>query len=135
MSLNEQANFPINLDLSRSLHCSPSPDLDDAEYGIAGVTWPASACLVEYLLDSKEWQFDPDPASILQCEKAGMEEKRTIIDLGSGTGHLPKSLMPLLGEGKADQIVATDLDEVVPLLRKNLESSSSVQSEVALEAT
>ncbi|KAH8921183.1 hypothetical protein BT69DRAFT_355645 [Atractiella rhizophila] len=35
--------------------------------------------------------------------------------------------MPLLGEGKADQIVATDLDEVVPLLRKNLESSSSVQ--------
>ncbi|GAA5828968.1 hypothetical protein JCM3766R1_003885 [Sporobolomyces carnicolor] len=132
----EDPNFPPNLSIAPSSntfqpHSAGPRDGDsgdeDAEqdietYGIAGRTWEAAYLLRQYLTpiepspNSIPIEFDPPCPLYPVCEKTS--RRRTILEIGSGTGFLGLSLAPHLSS--TDTLVLTDLENVCPLLDKNL---------------
>ncbi|GAA5959951.1 hypothetical protein JCM21900_001437 [Sporobolomyces salmonicolor] len=105
---------------------------DIETYGIAGRTWEAAYLLRLYLQPPSP---SPSPASPLYdppCplflppsssspsspSSSALVSKRTILEIGSGTGYTSLSLAPHLSS--RDTLVLTDLENVCPLLEKNL---------------
>ncbi|BGP50792.1 hypothetical protein JCM10450v2_006718 [Rhodotorula kratochvilovae] len=135
-------NFPSNLSIAPStravLHVGVAPDhtalesdeedaaQDIERFGIAGRTWEAAYLLRSYLtLASSPAASTPifDPPCPLfapaPTPTPRTRRKRTILELGAGTGFLSLSLAPHLSPAE-DRLVVTDLDNVCPLLSKNL---------------
>lgn len=75
----------------------------------------AAYILNEYMNPLKNMQFDP-PFSI--SDKRSLP--RLVVELGSGTGTTAYGLSQLLDMDSGDVLVATDLEEVCPLLLDNL---------------
>ncbi|BGP65079.1 hypothetical protein NBRC10512_002793 [Rhodotorula toruloides] len=133
-------NFPTNLDIAPStpgaLRLGGRGRGDEAErneddapqdiegFGIAGRTWEAAYLLRAYLTppppaDSlSSFLFDPPCPLYSSTEPGSRPPVRTILEIGSGTGYLSLALAPHLAS--TDTLVATDLDNVSPLLEKNL---------------
>ncbi|BGP19116.1 hypothetical protein JCM10213_008037 [Rhodosporidiobolus nylandii] len=144
-------NFPEHLRIAPSSRSTVrvagagGAELDDGEdaaqdietFGIAGRTWEAAYLLRHYLSPPSALPspptFDPPcplfspPASHLPTPSPSRSpsptprQRRTILELGSGTGFLSLALAPHLQEG--DTLVLTDLENVCPLLEKNLETA------------
>ncbi|KAM0791791.1 hypothetical protein ACM66B_004054 [Microbotryomycetes sp. NB124-2] len=98
-----------------------------SEFGIAGRTWEAAIAMRMFLtppdepLTSSSLLFDPPcPLFDTGTRSSGQSKKRarTIVEVGSGTGYLSLALAPWLGS--SDKLVMTDLEEVCPLLERNL---------------
>ncbi|KAK0469606.1 putative methyltransferase-domain-containing protein [Desarmillaria tabescens] len=120
-------NFPHDLDIKPSvdllgLHSQPGDqDLFGhsaqraaiSRYGIAGRVWEAAYALLLYVDPPSTWEFEPP---FLKNQDSS---RHTIIELGSGTGIIARSLSRSLTSGE-DIIVSTDLPEVCPLLEDNL---------------
>lgn len=108
MALSSNPNFPPNLSIKPSLLSSIAQQ--DLSFGIAGRTWEASYTLLDYLLTSP----------LLQSQ----QEDITIVEIGGGNGFLGISLVEKLllrGETRGGiRLILTDLEEVLPLLEKNL---------------
>jgi hypothetical protein len=129
-------NFPPNLSiLPSSRQTSNSLKLIDADsdseendaaqdietYGIAGRTWEAAYLLRQYLTPSpspSSAEFDPSCPLYSPARSSSTSRQRTILEIGSGTGFLGLSLAPHLLS--TDTLVLTDLENVCPLLEKNL---------------
>ncbi|KAJ7434213.1 putative methyltransferase-domain-containing protein [Mycena galericulata] len=73
------------------------------------VVWKASVDLASLILQQHHGKF---PEAIFDPEKLG---EARILELGSGTGLLSIALSPLVNHYKA-----TDIAELLPLIRKNL---------------
>ncbi|GAA5968119.1 hypothetical protein JCM3765_005856 [Sporobolomyces pararoseus] len=138
-------NFPPNLSiLPSSRHQSdPSKRLDDSDsevddaeqdietYGIAGRTWEAAYLLRQYLTPPKSSstfsaspvEFDPPCLLYGPSDSSSKPRRRTILEIGSGTGFLGLSLAPHLLS--TDTLILTDLENVCPLLTKNLSEAQS----------
>ncbi|GAA5909524.1 uncharacterized protein JCM6883_003974 [Sporobolomyces salmoneus] len=126
-------NFPPNLSILPSARnhfkaASPSAETDSEEddpeqdigtYGIAGRTWEAAYLLRQYLTpsSSNDIEFDP-PCPLHDSPRQSTPRKRTILEVGSGTGFLSLALAPHLRS--SDTLILTDLENVCPLLEKNL---------------
>jgi len=78
----------------------------DAALGVAGRPWPAQEVAARAVR-----RFIPP-----------LERCRTIVELGSGCGALAVALAGWFGSGR--RIVATDLPEVLPLLKRNCHAAS-----------
>ncbi|GAA5995908.1 hypothetical protein JCM5350_001941 [Sporobolomyces pararoseus] len=133
-------NFPPNLSILPSSRHQLDPskgsndsdsETDDAEqdietYGIAGRTWEAAYLLRRYLTppaSSPLVEFDPPCPLYHLSESSTISRKRTILEIGSGTGFLGLSLAPHLLS--TDTLLLTDLENVCPLLTKNLSEARS----------
>ncbi|GAA5825578.1 hypothetical protein JCM3770_006893 [Rhodotorula araucariae] len=128
-------NFPANLSIAPSTRAalavpSHSPDDSDSEdaaqdierFGIAGRTWEAAYLLRSYLTLSPTTLpvFDPPcPLFVPTPTHRKSSRKRTVLELGAGTGFLSLSLAPHLSPAE-DRLVVTDLANVCPLLQENL---------------
>lgn len=66
--------------------------------------------------------FDP-PCPLFAEPTSSPQPRRTIIEIGSGTGYLSIALAPHLAA--SDSLVLTDLEEVGPLLSSNLDTAKS----------
>lgn len=173
--IHQRANFPSELNLSRSSHSnrieegsrsssSIALDQDIECFGIAGRTWPASYRLLDYLFPPTTThpvhlhhdlppaiarqtssssptgpvQFDPPSPILSPSTRSSTASRRiTLLDLGSGTGHLPIELarrltraIPSLHSIESIQLIATDLPAVVPLLERNLLRNSRITTEL-----
>lgn len=103
---------------------------DVERYGIAAKTWDASHHLLNYLLkplnQPQDLNFDP-PSPLFEIPTSSSSLLHLmIIDLGSGTGHLPITLashLSLHHSHHSTIITATDLPEVLPLINRNLTQS------------
>ncbi|KAK0236072.1 putative methyltransferase-domain-containing protein [Armillaria nabsnona] len=125
-------NFPHDLDIKPSvdlLGLQSQPGDQDlfgltaqretiARYGIAGRVWEAAYALLLYVDPPPTWEFDPP---FLESPHSS---QYTMVELGSGTGIIARSLSRSLTSGK-DIIVSTDLPEVCPLLDENLRGELS----------
>ncbi|ORY84729.1 putative methyltransferase-domain-containing protein [Leucosporidium creatinivorum] len=117
-------------------------DEDDAAqdiggYGIAGRTWEAAYLMKMYLTPpppspaTSTLLFDPPcplfaaalplSSSAESTPSSSPTPKRTIIEIGSGTGFLSLALGPHLSS--TDSLILTDLTEVCPLLSSNLSAA------------
>ncbi|GAA5869090.1 hypothetical protein JCM1840_000465 [Sporobolomyces johnsonii] len=108
---------------------------DIETYGIAGRTWEAAYLLRLYLQPPSPSPspttplYDPPcPLFLLPSSSSSPSpaspipvSKRTILEIGSGTGYTSLSLAPHLSS--RDTLVLTDLENVCPLLEKNLEAA------------
>ncbi|KAI9626122.1 hypothetical protein H4Q26_015868 [Puccinia striiformis f. sp. tritici PST-130] len=120
--LHQRANFPSNLEIT---HIGGDGILEDevSLFGIAAKTWEASFDLLDYLLPPPlaNTIIEFDPASPL------LSSTSHIIDLGSGTCHLPigiaKRLASSTEASKNLKITVTDLPEVLPLLERKISSA------------
>ncbi|KAI9624446.1 hypothetical protein H4Q26_016846 [Puccinia striiformis f. sp. tritici PST-130] len=122
--LHQRANFPSNLEIT---HIGGDGILEDevSLFGIAAKTWEASFDLLDYLLPAP-----PPPANtITEFDPASplLSSTSHIIDLGSGTCHLPigiaKRLASSTEASKNLKITVTDLPEVLPLLERKISSA------------
>ncbi|KAK0193945.1 putative methyltransferase-domain-containing protein [Armillaria mellea] len=125
-------NFPHDLDIKPSvdlLGLQSQPGDQDlfglnaqreaiARYGIAGRVWYAAYALLLYVDPPPTWEFDPP---FLENPDSS---QYTMVELGSGTGIIARSLSRSLTSGR-DIIVSTDLPEVCPLLDENLRAESN----------
>ncbi|GAA5864231.1 hypothetical protein JCM8547_001301 [Rhodosporidiobolus lusitaniae] len=99
---------------------------DIAAFGIAGRTWEAAYLLRHYLtppsLFSSPPLFDP-PCSLFPSStpSLSLRRRRTILELGSGTGFLSLSFAPHLPP--SNTLILTDLENVCPLLSTNLSTA------------
>jgi len=135
----DDPNFPPNLSIFPSSRSkdqtsdSEGGELDaeqDIEnFGIAGRTWEAAYLLRRYLSvpsspsSPRSPIFDPpNPLPSSSCNR-----RRIILEVGSGTGFLGLSIAPHLLS--TDTLVLTDLDNVCPLLEKNLASAQLKRSD------
>ncbi|BGP34518.1 hypothetical protein JCM10296v2_006340 [Rhodotorula toruloides] len=146
MTLREgDPNFPTNLDIAPStpgalrlgsrertgeverVEDDASQDIEG--FGIAGRTWEAAYLLRAYLKPPQtpasppSFLFDPPCPLYFSTESRSAPRQRTILEIGSGTGYLSLALAPHLAP--TDTLVATDLDNVCPLLEKNLASAQA----------
>ncbi|KAK4050690.1 hypothetical protein OIV83_003416 [Microbotryomycetes sp. JL201] len=122
-------------------------DVDDVEqsvgeFGIAGRTWEAAIAMRMYLtppngcLSSSTLAFEPpcplfDTHDVSERLQKG-KRRRTVVEVGSGTGYLSLALAPWLES--SDTIVMTDLDDVCPLLERNLDQARTRWRERRREA-
>lgn len=95
---------------------------DIRQFGIAGRIWEATYLLIKYLSrNTEEVGFDP-PCSLFDFSKS-----RHIVELGAGAGvvgiHLALQLAKEDTLGCKSSIVLTDLDNVLPLLDRNIARS------------
>ncbi|GAA6059721.1 hypothetical protein JCM10212_000249 [Sporobolomyces blumeae] len=128
---------------------------DVETYGIAGRTWEAAYLLRRYLSRPRDRvpssisssgpleTFDPpcplfaSPSSVdldrsppassslpSPTDRTPRRPRRTILEVGSGTGYLGLSIVPSL-DLERDEVVLTDLENVVPLLEKNLNEAET----------
>lgn len=120
--IHARANFPQDLALK-------SPSLGDADrfaddvrrFGLASTTWEAAHCLVEYLCSSvMSSPLEFEPPSPLQPSAVALR----VCDLGSGNCFLPVALAKAFDYGVS--VYATDLPEVLPLMRRNAHSNLQV---------
>ncbi|KPV73905.1 uncharacterized protein RHOBADRAFT_54493 [Rhodotorula graminis WP1] len=145
--MSNDPNFPKGLAIapSRAAHgpgalvddglCVEDDAAQDVErFGIAGRTWEAAYLLRSYLALSTSTSrtssstppliFDPpcpllsDPPSPPD-RPSTRKRKRTILELGAGTGFLSLAVAPHLHRS-TDRLVVTDLHNVCPLLSENL---------------
>lgn len=141
-SATDDPNFPPNLSIfpsSRSADRNSDPEggeLEDAEqdienFGIAGRTWEAAYLLRRYLSTTSSPSspplsaiFDP-PNPLTSSFSPDSRSRRVILEVGSGTGFLGLSIAPHLLP--TDTLVLTDLDNVCPLLEKNLSTARNRQ--------
>ncbi|GAA5843436.1 hypothetical protein JCM9279_002103 [Rhodotorula babjevae] len=153
-------NFPTNLSIAPSTRAvlglgalveDELPVDDDAaqdieRFGIAGRTWEAAYLCRTYIALSTSTSrssspappliFDPpcpllsDPLAPSRCSSA---RKRTIIELGAGTGFLSLAVAPHLRPA-TDRLVVTDLHSVCPLLRENLAAAQARWTARGVEA-
>jgi hypothetical protein len=75
-----------------------------------GKTWPGSFLFQEYASHPERYE-PPLP----------LQERNVLLDLGSGTATHGIALATLLNRG--DQVILTDLPEVVPLMQANIEAN------------
>ncbi|GAA5932103.1 uncharacterized protein JCM15063_001120 [Sporobolomyces koalae] len=135
---NADPNFPPNLSIapsSRRSHLGTSDVTADAgrddaaqdiaQYGIAGRTWEAAYLLQQYLAppppipSRARPTFDPpNPLGSDPDSSPAEPRRRVVLEIGSGTGYLSLSIAPHLAA--TDTLVLTDLENVCPLLDKNL---------------
>ncbi|SCZ95023.1 BZ3500_MvSof-1268-A1-R1_Chr11-3g03551 [Microbotryum saponariae] len=107
-------------------------------YGIAGRTWEAAYLMKRYckppyvptsIPSTSKLVFEPlcplfvqpsttEDSSSPPPSQRTKQRKRTLVEIGSGTGYLSLHLLPFLKE--SDRLIVTDLPEVCPLLRTNL---------------
>ncbi|BGP00529.1 putative methyltransferase-domain containing protein [Rhodotorula toruloides] len=138
-------NFPTNLDIVPStpgaLRLGSQGRTGEAErveddasqdiegFGIAGRTWEAAYLLRAYLTPPQppasppSFLFDPPCPLYSSTESGSAPRRRNILEIGSGTGYLSLALAPHLPP--SDTLVATDLDNVCPLLEKNLAAAQA----------
>ncbi|KAJ3720833.1 putative methyltransferase-domain-containing protein [Lentinula guzmanii] len=131
------SNFPKNLDIHPStfsftkdppnglysLYGHESQKQAIEQYGIAGRVWEAAYILNIYL--DPPINLDFDPPFLHEARRCGSIR---IIELGSGSGmigiNIASSLKPHLG----DLLLLTDLPEVCPLIKSNVEEASKDHS-------
>ncbi|KAF9068963.1 putative methyltransferase-domain-containing protein [Rhodocollybia butyracea] len=116
-------NWPQNLNINPSV---PSSSLESTvsriygydsqkqaieQYGIAGRVWEAAYILNVYINPPQNLTFDPP---FHKCN-----QNRRIIELGSGSGMIGMNIARSLTPDR-DVLVLTDLEEVCPLLERNL---------------
>ncbi|SGZ01630.1 BQ5605_C033g11157 [Microbotryum silenes-dioicae] len=109
-------------------------------YGIAGRTWEAAYLMKRYCkppyASISKLIFEPpcplfvqppstEDSSCPPPSQRTKQRKRTVVEIGSGTGYLSLHLLPFLKE--SDRLVVTDLPEVCPLLRTNLGISATTE--------
>ncbi|CAE6454813.1 unnamed protein product [Rhizoctonia solani] len=112
-SKSEQAEKTIEIEVFQDV-----TGLRSRKGDTGSVVWRASVHLAKLLL--QQYYFPPQPphSAILNPERLANSR---ILELGSGTGVLGCTLLPLLsGTG---HITLTDLPELTPLLRKNTKSA------------
>lgn len=90
-------------------------------------TWEAAYAMRMYLTPQppsspSTLYFDP-PCPLFAEPTSSPPPRRTIIEIGSGTGYLSIALAPNLAA--SDSLVLTDLEEVGPLLSSNLDTAKS----------
>lgn len=81
----------------------------------------------EYLRSSDGMEYDP-PCPVLKPHTGS----RLVVELGSGTGVNALALGKLLDASAGDVLVATDLDDVCPLLLKNLQGCTLPNGPIAV---
>lgn len=101
---------------------------DIAKYGIAGRVWEAAYVLQRYMTAESDLEFDPPflPLSSSALHAA----QSSVVELGAGAGvagiHLGRSLGTLAEERNgwnAPTVILTDLENVLPLLERNVARS------------
>ncbi|CDR99685.1 hypothetical protein, partial [Sporisorium scitamineum] len=115
---------------------------DIESFGIAGRIWEAAYLLARYLRPAvqhpDELEFDP-PCSLF--EPASSKQPLTIVELGSGAGygslHLARQLLQHAQCTKSQPakatLVLTDLENVVPLMERNVARAGYQQTTSLLE--
>ncbi|KAF9514935.1 hypothetical protein BS47DRAFT_1484794 [Hydnum rufescens UP504] len=127
-------NFPDGLSIQA--FASPSAARDDNEtlaqniedYGIAGRIWEAAYDLQQYFRPPDYLEMDP-PCSFCSVTSG---ERKTVIELGSGTGVGGLSAARVLQP--EDLLVLTDLAAVLPLLEINLRRDMARRAEAEKSA-
>lgn len=143
--MHRRANFPSNLEIPLDAPSGIPTDekslAEDVEaFGIAAKTWDASFELLDYLIpaerpDSAQEISVPEgsrPVSLYQPPSPLLQllasPNPRIIDLGSGTCHLPIGLARRLAQMHPNhpfKVIVSDLPEVLPLLQRNISSAST----------
>ncbi|GAA5903676.1 hypothetical protein JCM8208_003656 [Rhodotorula glutinis] len=161
--MGDDPNFPANLAIAPSTRAVLGPvalvddDLpfeDDAaqdveRFGIAGRTWEAAYLARSYLALSTSASrpssspplliFDPpcpllsDPPLSPNRPAPTPRRKRTILELGAGTGFLSLAVAPHLSPSTT-RLVVTDLHNVCPLLNENLGAAQARWAARGVEA-
>lgn len=111
-------HFQITEHLSVALH---EPSLTGDNLGLK--TWVASLLLSRRLRGLEGWVFGEESKG--EGEGDGERGKR-VLELGSGTGLVGISAACLWG----CDVVATDLEEIVPNLRRNVDLNEEIVSRV-----
>jgi len=92
------------------------------KYGIAGRVWEATRPLVQYFTPTSQATYDPP------CPIFDVPSPRKIVELGSGQGlaslHLANHLE------KADRLVLTDLENVIPLCQLSIDNWEGTRDDV-----
>ncbi|KAG0229623.1 hypothetical protein BGW41_002924 [Actinomortierella wolfii] len=145
------SNHPENLNIKDSVGPPPglrpsgsSADKDGAvsvtqditTFGIAGRIWDSSYALDLYLrAPVDEYTFDPPcpiPSSCFRSssppsssttttQSPSSSRNLTIVEIGAGTGYVGIALAKRLRPGS--KMILTDLEEVVPLMTKNVQDN------------
>ena len=114
---------------------------DIESFGIAGRIWEAAYLLARYLRPTAkspdELEFDP-PCSLFDSSSV---QPLTIVELGSGAGygslHLARQLLQhaqnAQGTCTKARLVLTDLENVVPLMKRNVARAGYQQSTHVLD--
>lgn len=89
--------------------------------------WEASYALLAYLSSQSTSLIEYSPPSPLAAARTPYR----IIDLGAGTGNLSLSLLPRLQ--RDDVMVMTDMESVLPLLRRNTADWEKTESATGSE--
>lgn len=125
---------------------TPSWEVDTAQdielYGIAGRIWEAAYLLARYLVPPSQaadsLEFDP-PCSLFPVPG---QAPLTIVELGSGAGygslHLARQLVRhadvMVEQPPRTRLVLTDLENVVPLMERNVERAGYKDATDILDA-
>lgn len=142
--LNIQPSFARFQEQDGNLSQDSAKDID--QYGIAGRIWcvchrqpfcrlfvflsrEAAYVLKQYLTVPAQlvkWQFDP-PCSIFESTSCPV----TAVELGAGVGivgiHLAQCLAHAPSKDLKKNVILTDLENVLPLLERNVTSSRATQ--------
>ncbi|KAF8339572.1 putative methyltransferase-domain-containing protein [Cantharellus anzutake] len=141
-SVHQIYNFPRGISISKTLSRWPSDfenqrhneddikvyqDIHEDEmggveedidgYGIAGKLWEAAIDLGTYMRPSSKVEMDPPCSFTSRNEKSS----RTVLELGAGTGAAGLFAAANMDSETGDLVILTDLEEVVPLLKKNMQ--------------
>lgn len=119
---------------------------DIESFGIAGRIWEAAYLLARYLRPAielpDELEFDP-PCSLFEATSSQQKQPLTIVELGSGAGygslHLAHQLLQHARSTESSspktRLVLTDLENVVPLMQRNVALAGYQQATQHLEVS
>jgi len=92
------------------------------KYGIAGRVWEATRPLVQYFTPTAQAAYDPP------CPVFEHASPRRIVELGSGQGLASLHLASFLD--KTDNLVLTDLENVIPLCQLSIDNWRGTRDDV-----
>ncbi|SJX62767.1 uncharacterized protein SRS1_11031 [Sporisorium reilianum f. sp. reilianum] len=132
-------------DVTRTASWEQDTSEDIESFGIAGRIWEAAYLLARYLRPAaerpNELEFDP-PCSLFEATSS-QQQPLTIVELGSGAGygslHLARQLLQhAQSTGKPPakvRLVLTDLENVVPLMERNVDRAGYRQATPTLQVS